>query len=102
LVRGGDSRIGWQLPQPAKGVVDLDVVESHNDGLQVAGEFLPVLKDAEGIEDDMHEGLQIRHSLEFREGLELGAAEVLVTRTRLRSSTFSERPTLILRGDFNA
>ena len=61
------------------------MLEGHDDGLQVAGEFLFVLEEAERIEDELHERFQVGLSLEYPEDLELGAVKVLVTRTFLTS-----------------
>jgi hypothetical protein len=78
LVRG-HPRVGRQVLQPAEDVVGLDVIIGHDEGLQIAGEFLTPLWDAEGIQDEVHEGLQVSHPFVLRDELQPGAAEVSPT-----------------------
>ena len=78
LMVRGHPWIGGQLLHPAEDVVGLHVIVRHDEGLKVAGELLSVLRDAKGVQDEVHEGLQVRHAFVFCNELELDAAKVAV------------------------
>ena len=55
------------------------MVDSHLGGHIVAGKLLPMLENAEGVESDMREGLQVLFALVYRDDLEVGTVKASLT-----------------------